>query len=431
MTEKSPPPEEISLLDFFISLAKHSRMIIYGSLAVAALTFLILLLIPQKYTATARLLPPQQNITLSAQLLEQLGGRSLPSSVLTRGMGLSGLAGGMFGLKSPGDLYVGMLTGETIFDRIIKRFELRELYRKKYIEDVRKKLNDRTKISAEKDGLISIEVTDEDRRRAANMANAFVDELGNLLQEIALQEAKERLVFLEKERNQSNAILNKAEEDLRNFGEKNKVLQIDAQTRGALEYIASLRAAIDAKQIQIQVMRQQAAPSNYDLIKLETEFKGLQEKLQAVETQEFKSPQGGNVMLSTSNVPALSLEYLRLYREVKFQGALYELYCRLVELARLDKTRNVDTLQIVDAAKAPEKRSSPKRLLGTFLALVLSFFTLTFLALAMEYWQGAKIKPENSRRLEMIKSYLESTFSPIRQLFFRFYKTKPDHKTPK
>ena len=337
----------------------------------------------------------------------------------------------MLGLKSPGDLYVGMLSGETIFDRIIERFKLRALYSRKYIEDVRKKLNERTKISAEKDGLITIEVTDEDPRRAAKMANSFVDELGKLLQEIALQEAKDRMVFLEKERNQSNASLNKAEEDLRNFGEKNNILQIDAQTRGALEYIASLRAAIDAKEIQLQVMRQQATPSNYDLVKLEIEFKGLKEKLQAAETQELKSPQRGDVMLSTSKVPALSLEYLRLYREVKFQGALYELYCRLVELARLDKTRNVDTLQVVDEAKAPEKKSSPKRLLGTFLALVVSFFTFIFLALAMEYWQGAKMKPENASRIEMMKSYLESTFSPIRQLFSRVNKAKPDHKTPK
>jgi len=431
MTDKPPQPDETTLLDFFIPLAKHSRMIIYGTLAVAALTFLILLIIPKKYTASARLLPPQQNITLSAQVLEQLGGRALPGSALTRGMGLSGLTGGLLGLKSPGDLYVGILTGETISDRIIVRFNLRTLYDKKYIEDVRMKLAERTRISSEKDGLIVIEVTDEDPRRAAEMANSFVDELGKLLREIALQEAKDRLVFLEQERQQSNLSLTKAEEDLRNFGQKHSVLQIDSQIRGALEYIASLRAAIDAKQIQLQVMRQQAAPSNYDLVKLETEVKGLQDKLKSVENQEVIPRQGGDAMLATSKVPALGLEYQRLYREVKFQEALYGLYCRLVELARMDKTRNVDTLQIVDEAKPPEKKSSPKRLLGTFIALVLSFFSFIFLALAREYWQGAKMKPENASRLEMMKSYLESSLAPMRQLFSRFSKLKPDHKIPK
>ena len=93
MTEKSPQPEEITLLDFFIPLAKHSRMIIYGTLAVAVLTFLILLLVPKKYTATVRLLPPQQNITLSAQLLEQLGGRGSSSIRSNKGDGVLRIRG--------------------------------------------------------------------------------------------------------------------------------------------------------------------------------------------------------------------------------------------------------------------------------------------------------------------------------------------------
>ena len=199
--------------------------------------------------------------------------------------GMAGMAAGFLGLKSPSDLYAGMMTGNTIFDRIIERFNLRRIYKEKYIETTRKALSKRANISAQKDGMITIEVTDKDPKRAAEMANAFAEELDKLLQGLAVQEAKGRLAFLEKERLQTSQNLTKAENALRTFSEQNSVIQIDTQTRGVLEYIAQLRAEIDAKEVQIQVMRQQATPYNYDVVRLETELKGLREKLASAEKQ--------------------------------------------------------------------------------------------------------------------------------------------------
>ena len=117
MTESQNNPDqcddEIHLLDYLIVLAKHSRMIIYTSVAVMVLIYLVLFILPNKYTATARLLPPQQNMTLSAQLLNTLGGGGTPGAPAAGG-GAAGMAAGLLGLKSPSDLYAGMLTGNTI-----------------------------------------------------------------------------------------------------------------------------------------------------------------------------------------------------------------------------------------------------------------------------------------------------------------------------
>ena len=121
-----------------------------------------------------------------------------------------------------------------------------------------------------------------------------------------------------------------AEEALRSFSEKTNVLQIDAQTKGMLEYIASLRANIDAKEVEVKVLQQQATPSNFDLIRLETEVRGLKDKLRAAETK-MDPNCVGDVCLPTSKVPALGLEYLRLFRETKYQDNIYQLYCKLAE----------------------------------------------------------------------------------------------------
>ena len=182
---------------------------------------------------------------------------------------------------------------------------------------------------------------------------------------MAHQEASERLAFLEKERVQATNNLAKAEEALRTFSEKNSVLQIDAQTRGAIEYIAKLRGEIDAKEVQIQVLRQQATPFNYDVVRLETESKGLKEKLRTAETQYGDCV--SNVCLPSSKAPAIGLEYLRLFREAKFQESLYLLYVKLVETARMDMARNFAVIQVLDPGIPPQKKSN-KRLFPALLA---------------------------------------------------------------
>jgi uncharacterized protein involved in exopolysaccharide biosynthesis len=401
---------DIHLLDYLIILAKHSRMIVYVSVAIMVLTYLILVALPNKYTVRARLLPPQQNLTLSAQLLNTLGGGGTPGAAA--GVG-GGIAAGLLGLKSPSDLYVSMMLGETIFDRIIKRFNLRKLYKEKYIETTRRALSKFVNISAQKDGIITVEVTDKDPKRAAEMANAFADELDKLLQGLATQEARGRLAFLEKERDQANQNLTKAENALRSFSEQHNVIQIDTQTRGVLEYTARLRAEIDAKEVQIQVMRQQATRFNYDMVKLETEVQGLKNKLKMAEKQ-YDPTCVDDVCLTTDKVPALGLEYLRLYREVKFQNALHQLYSKVVELARMDMVKDFSVVQVVDQALPPEERSN-RRFLPALLTGFVTGFIMIFFAFILEFWQKAEGNEENSRRLKALRDNLQQWAHPFRR----------------
>lgn len=404
VTNISPDDAEVSLLDYVIILAKHSRMIIIASAAVTVLTYLYLFCTPNTYKATVRLLPPEQNLTLSAQLLDSLGGRVSPG-VRGAGPGMGGMAASFLGLKSAGDMYVAMMTSETVLDHIIARFHLMKLYKTRYLADARKALSKNTKIIAgKKDSIIVIEVTATTPKLAAEMANAFIEELDRLLQGLALQEAKGRLAFLEKERLQASQKLSKAEESVRLFSEQNSVLQIDTQTRGAIEYIARLRAEIDAKEVSIQVLRQQATPLNYDVVRIETEVKGLKEKLRAAEVQRDNCV--SDVCLPTNKAPTLGLEYLRLFREAKFQEGLYQLYTKLVAIAHTDMVRDVAVVQVLAPAMPPERRSN-KRLLPSIIAGILSFFMMSFVAFGLEYIQDMNTKKDGVQRLSILKIYLQ------------------------
>jgi len=406
VNKTSPDDGEVHLLDYLIILAKYSRMIIIASAAVTVLTYLILFILPNKYTSTARLLPPQQNLTLSAQLLDSLGARVSPGAGAGGGGmgGMGGMAASLLGLKSPVDMYVAMMTSETVLDPIIARFHLMKLYKTRYHEDARKALSKNAKITpGKKDGIIVIEVTSTNPKLAAEMANAFIEELDRLLQGLALQEAKGRSTFLEKERLQASQNLTKAEESVRLFSEKNSVLQIDTQTRGAIEYVARLRAEIDTREVSHQVLRQQATPFNYDMVRVETEIKGLKEKLRSAESQLENCV--SDVCLPTSKAPSLGLEYLRLFREAKFQESLYQLYTRLVEVARLDMVRDVAVVQVLAPAMPPERKSN-KRLFPSMLAGMITFFMMSFVVFGREYMQNVNNREDDVQRLSVLKDYL-------------------------
>jgi tyrosine-protein kinase Etk/Wzc len=391
---------EVHFLDCLIVLAKNSRMIIYASVAVTLLTYLVLFIGPSKYTATARLLPPQENMTLSAHILSNMGAGVLPGS----GPGGGSITSSLLGLKSAGDTYAAMLGCDSILDSIIARFNLMKLYKVKYPEDARKTLHKMVKIAGGRNNtIISIEVTDKDPTRAAEMANAFIEELDKLLQKLSIKEAGGRLAFLEKEREQAIHNLTKAEEALRGFSEKNSVLQIDTQTRGVIEYIARLRGEIDAKEVQIQVLRQQATPFNYDMVRLEMESKGLKEKLHAAETQYGNCV--SDVCLPSSKAPSIGLEYLRLFREAKFQETLYLLYVKLVETARMDMARNFSVIHVLDPGIPPQKTSN-RRLMPALLAGMVTFFMMIFVAFGREYMQHMKRREDNVRRLSVLTDYL-------------------------
>jgi tyrosine-protein kinase Etk/Wzc len=369
--------DEVHLSEYIIILVRRSRLIIFTSGAVMVLTYLILLILPNTYTAKVRILPPQQNLTMSGQILDSLGGQNLFSRGSTGSFG--GMAGNLLGLKNPSDLYVGILTGDTIFDRIIARFNLEKLYKVDYIEDARKKLGQNTKIT-DKNGIITIEVTSKTPDQSAQMANAYVEELDRLLQGLSLKEATGRMAFLEKERLQASENLQKAENNLRVFSEKNSLLQIDTQTKVILEYIARMRAEIDTKEISIKVFQQQATPSNFDMVRLETELKALKEKLRNAETQYDNCL--SDVCLPANKTQGLALNYIRLYREVKFHEGLYQLYIKLVEIARLDMAREYAVIQVVDKAMPPQKRSNI-RLVPSLVVGMATFFVMVL----MSFWQ--------------------------------------------
>ena len=87
---------ESRLLDLLILLGRHKRIILQSTIAATILGAILAALLPNRYTATASILPPQQSQSLAASMIGQLGALGP----------MAGLAQKDLGLKNPGDLYI-------------------------------------------------------------------------------------------------------------------------------------------------------------------------------------------------------------------------------------------------------------------------------------------------------------------------------------
>src|SRR5213076_3323390 len=251
-------------------------------------------------------LPPQQTQSTSA-VLAQLGN-------------LAGLAGGpaAAGLKNPNDLYVGMLKSRAVADNLIQRFDLNRLYDQNYQSLTRKRLEKETTITAGRDGIITIQVDDKDPKRAADLANAYVDELMKLTKVLAVTEASQRRLFFERQLLQVKDNLTTAEVAARQGLQKGGLAQVDAQGRSMIEVTARLRAQISVKEVQIGSMRTFAAEGNPELQRTQEELQALRRELARIEGS---SPITGVGKRETSG--GSGLDNLGRLRDVKYYEFLY------------------------------------------------------------------------------------------------------------
>ena len=384
---------EIDLLDLLITLARRKRLIAGATLGSAVLATIISFIIPNRYTATTKVLPPQQAQSSAAMLMTQLAGSGLGP--------LAAVAGKDLGLKNPNDIYIGMLKSRTVEDALIAQFDLSRVYREKKISDTRKELEKASDIVSSKEGLIEISVEDKSPQRAAALANSYVEQLRKLTQRLAVTEASQRRLFFEQQVEQAKGDLATAELALKNTEQKTGMIHLDAQARAVIEAVGTLRAQIAASEVALQGMRSFATDQNPDVIFRERQVAAWREQLATLERHQATSD--GDPILATGKMPATLLEYKERFREAKYRETIFELMAKQFEAAKLDEAKEAAIIQVVDPAVEPDRKSSPKRVLIIIVSAFLAFFGSIGYALLQEALTAVKRDPAQAARLALLR----------------------------
>src|SRR3984885_941611 len=383
---------EIDVLEVMTLLLRGKKTILKCVFVALALTaFVVYVVMKPTYTAEATFLPPQ----------------SAPGSAMTQlasQLGALGAVGALTGgLKSPGDVYVGILKSRTIAETLIKRFDLQRVYKTKKFSDTVKALKVRSAfVVGTKDTLITISVDDHDPKRAAALANGYLDALYEQNGRLALTEASQRRLFFEDQLEREKNALADAEVELKKTEEQTGLISPIGQAQVEIDAIAQVRAQISSRQIQLSALQQAATDQNPDVIRLQTQIDGLQQQLQRLQN-DSATREPGNVLPSTAKVPALALEYVRKEREVKYHEVLFTLIAKQYESARLDESKEAPLLQVVDRASVPDKKSGPQRLLlivgGAFVGAFLGMGWILFRQVIAK----SQRDPVMAKRLEALR----------------------------
>lgn len=358
----------LSFFDYLIIIVKWKKFLVSLALTVAVISYLgIYFLIPPQYDATALIVPSEQ---------DQMGGIS---SLLKS---FSNLPVNIPGLKksTSTDIYKTIIYSRTSMENLIEKFGLYKEYGYDTMEETIKEAQANVFADETKENAYEVTVRASSPKKSADMANYLVDQLNKTIIEMDVRKSKENREFLANRYDEIKNTLKLSEDSLTHYQQKTGILMAEDQTKASIEAYTKLEADLAAKQTELSIVQKlygQDSPQAYNSKISVTEYENKLNKIKA-------GTDGNDLFLALKNLPSKGMNYLRLYRDVKINQAMLEFIIPLYEQARFEEQKNIPFLQIIDHAKAPEKKAYPKRFTITLVITAIIMFIMIFVVILRE-----------------------------------------------
>lgn len=355
-------------------------------------SILLALLLPNKYKATTELMPPEDK---SENLLKLALGSSV-AGILPAG------ASGALGIKSEGDLFVGVLQSRSVADAIINRFDLRKVYRDRFYEQARRDLGNNAQITLDrKSGIITISILDRSPDRASAIANEYVNQLDHLVSQLSSSGAHRERIFLEERLKVAKQELDVADQELSQFSSKSSVLDITEQGKAEVEAGAALQGQLIAAESDQRALEQIYTADSAQVKQGSARIGELRRQLQKLggQNQATKDvgPNETSLYPSLRQLPLLGVKYIDLYRRAKIDEAIFETLTKEYELARIEEAKEIPTVGVLDVAKPPERKDSPHRPIIVLLGSIVSLLVGALFVIGCNAWE--QMDPDDDRKL--------------------------------
>jgi uncharacterized protein involved in exopolysaccharide biosynthesis len=362
---ESPTPDILRSVQM---LWEQRRWLLRVAAWALAISTVITFLIPNRYESSVSIMPPD-SMGATGTMLAALATKASPE--------LSAMAGSLLGTKSSSALFVDLFRSRSVQDRVVDRLNLQKVYWSRYKQDARKKLNSRTDVGEDrKSGVISLTVADSDPQRAHDIAQAYVEELNHLVSQVSTSSARRERIFIEQRLTSVKSDLEDAEKQFGAFASKNSTLDIKEQTKAMVESAGILQGQLIAAQSELQGLEQIYSSSSVRIRSLQARVDELKRQLQKLEGTDAALVSDATVpdqmYPPIRKLPLLGVEWADLYRRMKIQETVYELLNQQFELARIQEAKEIPTVNVIDSANLPEKKSWPPRLLIIVLLTILS-----------------------------------------------------------
>lgn len=373
---------------FFLELmAKRRNFIISFVVIFTLIAVIVSFVLPKKYKATAIILPPKDFSTVTP------GGGYLSDAVsLTKGVSLPIMV-------TPSDVYAQMLKSTTIAERIIDTFNLMEYYHTDNFTDTYEVLMYYSDFRVSDVGLLEVSFIDKNPARSAEIANTFIKELEIVNRTIVSDRLKQNKNFIEERLNGVKNELDSTRKVFEEFQMTNKAIDFSEQTRLAIDQAVALKIRMAELDLNIKIKETKLGKDHSDLKELVQQYQTVKDQLNTLEN---KNADSSFFSLPISAIPSLRGQYETLYSRVKVNESLYKILLEQYEQVKFQEQENTPVLSVLDWARIPEVRYSPKRTLIVVSTFALSLLLSILLAAFAEYYHRLeKTSPEDYKRLSM------------------------------
>jgi uncharacterized protein involved in exopolysaccharide biosynthesis len=350
--ERKAPDDRLDLSHVARVSWAWRRFIAVNTLAVAVLAAVVSLLVPSQYRAVTSLLPPEEDASAGF-----VGITALLQRARIPGFRLAGA-------NTTSDLLSAVLESRTVREPIVEEFGLKKLYRAKTMDEALRRLGEKARTSVTDEGIVVLAVTDKDPSRAAAIANRHVDLLDRFNREVRTTRGGRTRDFIGRRIEETRRGLAAAEESLRAYQEGKEAPVLPGSEAAALDAAAQILARKIALEAEVTMLGELLAADAPELREKRLELSALAREIQ--------------------KLPEVGMELARLYREVRVQEEVYSLLVGQFEEAKIQEARDTPTVQVLDRAVPPEKRSWPKRKLIVLLAAAGALALSVALSLALE-----------------------------------------------
>ena len=364
--------KKIDLLDYFVILIKWKRFLLLLLVPIMIFTYLaIYFLIEEQFDSSALLVPAED---------ASMGG-------------IAGLIGD-FGVNLPFDIgaesspemnmYNTIIYSRTNLQNIIDKFDLYKVYKlSSEVKDYKKRAIESlsSSISANETEFSAYELTvrANSPQLSADITNYIIKLLNEKLIELRTQKSKNNRIFLGERVEEIRQNLRNAEDSLMIFQEESGILEPEEQFKGIVIAFTTLETELIAKQIEKSILEKLRGSNSPQVETSIVEINEYKKRLQ--EIKKYGNPEG--LILSIESLPQNAMNYFRLFREVEINSKILEFVLPLYEQAKIEEKKDIPTLQVIDSAIPPAKKSFPPRTILTLL-MTFSVFLIAFIFILMK-----------------------------------------------
>lgn len=389
--------DEINLIDLIYPIYKHRKFLIVFCIVIVVAAAFITIKSPKTYEATAVMLPEAKEANSGMELKQ---------------FGIFGL-GGSAGTSS--EVFEALLKSSVLTREVFQRYNYFSINGINKGDEINAAKSFAGSLNVSKDRnspSLSLSIQAKDPVFAADLANTYFIALDEYNRANTVTSAKRLRIYIEERIEEANKELEIVQQELRKFQEENRAISISKQAEATLEVLSDMEAQRVAFEVEMAAKEKFFKGSHVEIEQLKAQMSALKKYIdQLTYSTEPKIPVAldeGKVefYIPLKLIPGLNFDESRLLLKVKAKTGVVTLLTTQLEQAKLDETKDMPTVNVLEKAIPPKKPIKPNLKMNVVLSFVVSLFLGIFLIFLKEFFGRMDEDPETSPKWREMKNGL-------------------------